>query len=227
VRRQILGDPAQSMAAVLIFQPDAFPAVLDEATRIVGKGGVVAIPTETFYGLGASVTDEGAIRRICRIKGRPEGKPILVLIADRPQLTNLVTEVAPAAKVLMDQFWPGPLTLIMPASSSLSPALTGGTGTIGVRQPAHSTLLKLLRRAGPLTGTSANHSGSAPLCAPQDVQASLGSEVDLILDGGTTPGGKPSSVVSTFGTVRIVREGALPRQRIQASLKKAGLTLET
>ena len=220
------GGPARSMATVLTFQPETVPTVLDEAARVVRKGGVLAIPTESFYGLGVSVTDEEAVRRVFAIKGRPMGKPILVLIADRTQLAELVTEMTPAAKVLMDQFWPGPLTLIMPASSLLSSVLTGGTGTIGVRQPAHPALLRLLRHVGPLTGTSANRSGMAPLRVVQDVQGSLGSEVDLILDGGPTPGGRPSSVVNTLGTVRIVREGALPRQRIQASLKRAGLTLE-
>ncbi|MGH7233346.1 MAG: L-threonylcarbamoyladenylate synthase [Nitrospiraceae bacterium] len=211
---------------MLTIPSDLSPYPFDEAAQVISRGGVLAIPTETFYGLGVSVRDEPAIRRVIAIKGRPDGKPILILIADRTQLAGLITNPTPAAEALMNQCWPGPLTLIMGASSSLSPLLTGGTGTIGVRQPSQPALLRLLRHVGPLTGTSANRSGAAPARYAQEVQAMFGSEVDLIFDGGPAAGGEPSTVVHTVGGIRIVRQGAFPRQRIVTSLKRAGFALD-
>ncbi|HJU04280.1 MAG TPA: L-threonylcarbamoyladenylate synthase [Nitrospiraceae bacterium] len=209
---------------MLTLQPDTPIADLDRIDRVVRRGGVVAIPTETFYGLGVSVSDEAAIRRVVAIKGRPDGKAILVLIAERADLTGLITGMTAASEVLINQCWPGPLTLIMSASPSVSPLLTGGTGTIGVRQPAHPALHRVLSHVGPLTGTSANRSGFPPCCTAQEVQSAFGSEVDLILDGGRTPGGMPSTIVNTVGGIHMVREGALERERILALLQNTGLS---
>jgi L-threonylcarbamoyladenylate synthase len=206
------------MAPVLTLRPDTPVDDLDRVGRVVRRGGIVAIPTETFYGFGVSIAAEAAIRRVMAIKGRPDGKPILVLIADRSHLPGLITGMTPASEILIDRCWPGPLTLIMKASSSVSPLLTGGTGTIGIRQPAHPALIRVLNHVGPLTGTSANRSGSPPYCTAHEVQTAFGSEVDLILDGGPTPGGMPSTIVSTIDGIHMVREGALARERILASL---------
>ena len=214
------------MANVLTFQANPSAAVLYEAAYVIRQGGVLAVPTDTFYGLGANALDETAVHRVCAIKGRPEGKPILVLIADQFQLAELVADVTPVAQFLMDQFWPGPLTLIMRATKKLPSILTSGTGLIGVRQPAHPALLRLLHHAWPLTGTSANRSGMSPLRMSHEVQATLGSEVDLILDGGPTAGGMPSTVVETAGHLRVVREGALPVPRIRSCLSQSGFLLD-
>lgn len=213
------------MATVLSLQLDSPGRVFEEATRVLRRSGVIAMPTETFYALGASTSDEVAVRRVCAIKGRPQGKPILALIADRAQLTALVHEIPPAATTLMERFWPGPLTLIFPASPLLPEALTAGTGSVGVRQTAHMGLAPLLRQVGPLTGTSANRSGEPPARTAEEVQTTLGSEVDLILDGGVTPGGLSSTIVDTVGPIRLLREGPISRQQIEAALSMAGMTL--
>lgn len=125
----------------------------------------------------------------------------------------------------MDRFWPGPLTLVFPASSHLSNSLTGGTGTIGVRQPRNRGLLNLLRSAGPLTGTSANRSGEQPLQTSNEVEEVFGEYLDLILDSGTSPGGMPSTVLSLVGEIHLLREGPVSSQEIQEVLSMAGLTL--
>ena len=186
---------------------------------------MIAMPTETFYALGASTWDEGAIRRVCAIKGRPQGKPILALIADRAQLMALVDEVTLAGTILMDRFWPGPLTLILPASSLLPEVLTAGAGSVGVRQSAHAGLASLLQHVGPLTGTSANRSGEPPARTAEEVQTTLGSAVDLILDGGSTTGGLPSTIVDTVGPIRLLREGPISREQIEGVLSMAGMAL--
>jgi L-threonylcarbamoyladenylate synthase len=213
------------MATVLSLQLDSPSRVFEEATRVLRRSGVIAMPTETFYALGASTSDEVAVRRVCAIKGRPQGKPILALIADRAQLTALVHEIPSAATTLMEQFWPGPLTLIFPASPLLAEVLTAGTGSVGVRQTAHAGLAPLLRQVGPLTGTSANRSGEPPARTAEEVQTTLGSEVDLILDGGVTTGGLPSTIVDTGGSIRLLREGPISRQQIETALSMAGMTL--
>ncbi|MBM4123176.1 MAG: threonylcarbamoyl-AMP synthase [Nitrospira sp.] len=199
--------------------------VLEEAAAIVRRGGVLAMPTESFYALGASPFHEEAVRRLCRIKGRDERKPLLVLIADLAQLDSLVSDVARGASVLMRQFWPGPLTIIFPAAPSLPVSLTAGTGTVGVRQPADPLLQALTRLVGPLTGTSANRSGEPPATTADEVQAALGSELDLILDGGPTAAGLPSSLVQTVGSIRLLREGPVSRGEIEQALAGANLAL--
>ncbi|MGH7260013.1 MAG: L-threonylcarbamoyladenylate synthase [Nitrospiraceae bacterium] len=211
------------MALVRVVRGDAGEAVPDDAVNVVRNGGLIAMPTDSFYALGASVFDEAAVRRVCTIKGQREHKPILALIADRAQLAALVARIPPAAEVLMDRFWPGPLTIVFPASPRLPAVLTAGTGTIGVRWPAHSLLQRLLRETGPLTGTSANRSGAEPARTAQDVEEALGSDVDLIVDGGPSSGPLPSTVVETVGTVRVLREGPIRRAAIEAALAEAGI----
>ena len=214
------------MSAVLSLGNGHDEAALVEAARVLRSGGVLAIPTESYYALAASAASVEGVQRVVRIKGRPEGKPILVLIGDRSQLTGLATGVPAAAAVLMDRFWPGPLTLILPAVSSLPPEITSGTGTVGVRLSGWAPLVPLLKRVGPLTGTSANRSGAPSLRTAASVAGELGMEVDLILDGGATPGGPPSTVVNTVGTLRMVREGLVSRQDLQQALQSIGAKIE-
>jgi L-threonylcarbamoyladenylate synthase len=198
---------------------------LDEVTAVLHRDGVLAVPTESFYALAADPWRATAVERLYALKGRPDGKPILILIADRAHLAPLVREIPPAATVLMDRFWPGPLTIVLPASPDLPVALTAGTGTIGIRQPKSTLLQPLLRHVGPLTGTSANRSGEAPVTHAGDVELLFGDEVDLILDGGPTPGGRPSTVVRAGTTVDMIREGAVGAQEIHAALVRAGHVL--
>jgi L-threonylcarbamoyladenylate synthase len=213
------------MALVLPFGPDMPDHVIGEADRVLGSGGVVAVPTETFYALAACPFDSGAVDRIRGIKGRDEGKPILVLIGERRQLTTLVQDVPVAAAVLMESFWPGPLTLVMPAAFALAEGVTCHTESVAVRHTPRKDLGRLLTCVGPLTGTSANRSGRPAACTADDVQASLGSEIDLVLDGGRTPGMLSSTVVDTRNPVRILREGVVARNQILTVLTASGIVL--
>lgn len=213
------------MALAWAFREDAGETVVSEAARIVRRGGVIAMPTDSFYALGACALDEPAVRRVCAIKGQRESKPILVLISDRSQLDTLVARVQPGAAMLMDRFWPGPLTIVFPASPHLPAALTAGTGTIGVRLPAQPLLVKLLRATGPLTGTSANRSGASPARTALDVEQNLGCEVDLILDGGPSSATLPSTVVEATEVVRLLREGSIGRTALKAVLAQQGMEL--
>lgn len=215
------------MATMLTVRGEPSDRLAEDVAQLVRRGAVVAIPTESFYALGAAPTDAAAVRRVRAIKGRAEGKPILVVIADRAQLDPLVAEVTPAASVLIAHFWPGPLTIVFPASPLLPDGLTAGTGTVGVRQTADPVLVRLLRRTGPLTGTSANRSGQPAARSAEEVRASLGSELDLIVDVGQTPGGRPSTIVDAVGPIRLLREGPISRRQIAAALVQSGLSLES
>ena len=190
---------------------------LHQAASVVRDGGVIAFPTETFYGLGVTPWDSSAVQRLFALKGRSTASsPILVLIRHRKDLESLISEISPSAELLMNACWPGPLTIVFRASSRVPPLLTAGTGTIGIRLSAAASLQWLLDAVdGPLTGTSANRSGALPAVTAQDVQASLGVDVDLVLDGGRTPGGFASTVVdTTVMPVRLIREGALSRSAV-------------
>lgn len=213
------------MALMRTFREEVGGAVVSEAARIVQAGGVIAMPTDSVYALGAYAFNEAAVRRVRSIKGRDEGKPILVLIADRSQLEGLAARIPAGAAVLMDRFWPGPLTIVLPASPRVPAALTAGTGTVGVRLPDQPLLVKLLRITGPLTGTSANRSGKPPAWTAQEVEQSLGADVDLILDGGPASVTRPSTVVETGETVRVLREGPVERAAIKTVLAQHGLEL--
>ena len=213
------------MAPVRNFRGATDAEIVSEAARIVQHGGVIAMPTDSVYALGARAFDEAAVRRVCAIKGQRDGKPILVLIADRSQLDALVARIPPAAEVLMDRFWPGPLTIVFPAAPRLPIELTAGTGTIGVRLPAQSLLVKLLHATGPLTGTSANRSGESPAWTSLDVERSLGDDVDLIVDGGPASETRPSTVVEVTETARVLREGPIERATLKAVLAQEGIDL--
>lgn len=198
-------------------------AGLKEAAQVARAGGVLAVPTESFYALGASATASAAVSRVQAIKGRPDGKPLLVLIARREQVAAFVLDVPQAGAILMQRCWPGPLTIVFPAAAGLPDGLTAGTGTVGLRLSAWPTLQEILCETGPLTGTSANVSGRPPMRTAEEVEAAFGSQVDLILDAGPTPGGAPSTVVTVNGPPQILREGPVSRQQLQAVFAEAGL----
>jgi L-threonylcarbamoyladenylate synthase len=197
----------------------------DRVKQVVACGGIVAVPTETFYGLGVNPFDPQAVDRLLRVKGRPDGKPILVLIGNRGQLSVLVQKVSRAAALLMDKFWPGPLTILFTAAPSLPSNLTAGTGTIGVRLSSCGSLAELLAVTGPLTGTSANRTGELPAQYANQVQDSLGQDISLIVDAGPTPGGSPSTVIDARETVCVIREGAVTRQMLLDVLQTDGISL--
>ncbi len=176
---------------------------------VIGAGGVVVYPTDTFYALGADPKNPSAVRRLFEIKGRPADQPILLLIPDASQVREWAAAVTPLAQELMKKFWPGPLTLVFAAGDDVLPALTAGTGTIGLRVPGSELTRRLLAYlGGALTGTSANVSGGAGTRSAGESMRAVGAQVDLILDGGETPGGRPSTVVDAV-TGRVLREGAV------------------
>ncbi len=212
------------MAKVLPFFEELSRPDFEETLHCLRVGGVVSLPTESFYALSASATHLGGTARVQAMKQQPPEKPILVLIGNRERLSTLVSSVPSAAIPLMDRFWPGPLTLIFPASS-LPSELTGGTRTIGIRQPGNAKLCSLLCETGPLTGTSANRYDHPSPRTAQEVQETLGEEVDLILDAGSTPGGLASTVLTLHDGIHVIREGPISIDQIREYLLPLGLHL--
>ena len=215
-----------AMATIERYVASAVPVLADRVRRVLGESGLIALPTESFYGLAVAPFDEQALARLWQVKGRSEGKPILVLIGDRSQLGPFVRSIPPAATVLMNAFWPGPLTIVFAAAFGLSDVLTAGTGSVGIRLSAWQPLIDLLRRVGPVTGTSANREGMPPPRIAEEVQHNLGDALDLIIDAGPTPGGQPSTVIDVRGPIRMIRDGSIGRDAIAAQLAAHGLHLD-
>lgn len=190
-------------------RPD--PRVLTQAAGVLRDGRLVAFPTETFYGLGADALDAGAVARVFQAKGRPADKPLLVLVDSVAMAEALALEVPACARRLMGRYWPGPLTLVLRARPEVPPALTAGTGTIGVRLSSHPVARALVAAAGrPVTAPSANPHGAPSPRTADEVVAGLGEGVDLVIDGGTTPGGPPSTLLDVTRTPPVVlRAGAV------------------
>jgi L-threonylcarbamoyladenylate synthase len=201
--------PAGRVQAVHPTEPTA--GELEDAVRVIMAGGLVAFPTETFYGLGANALDPAAVARVFLAKGRPVDKPLLVLVDSRAMVARVARETPAPAGRLMARYWPGPLTLVLPARTDLPEALTAGTGTIGVRLAAHPVARALVAAAGvPLTAPSANPHGEASPRSADEVRRGLGARVDLILDAGPTPGGPASTILDLSQTPpRLVRPGAV------------------
>lgn len=185
-----------------------------EAARVIVAGGVVAVPTESFYGLAVHALEEKALKRLLSIKKRREDHPILILIPSADVLGDYALRIPFVARRLIKAFWPGGLTMVFKAKPILSSLLTGGTGKIGVRVSSHPVATELARAAhAAITGTSANVTGEPPFSDPEKVFEVLGSQVDIILDGGKTAGGKGSTVLDvTVAPPVILREGMVSRK---------------
>jgi len=194
------------MAGLLKIDPlNPETALLDHAVEILREGGVVAYPTETFYGLGVDAKNEKAVERLFSIKGRDFRNPVPVIIGDASDLDQAVTEIPFIGRELIGRFWPGPLTLIFPAAPSIPSRLTAGSGKIGIRVSSHPIARLLSRKlAGPLTSTSANRSGQKECITAQEVMEKIGDDLDLIIDGGETPGGKGSTILDITRTPPVV-----------------------
>ena len=188
------------------------------ALAILRRGGLVAFPTDTVYGVGALAFDAVAVEKIYEAKGRSTEKAIPILLGDAADLEKVTAQVSEMALRLATRFWPGPLTLVVPMHPSIPNALFP-LATVGVRVPDHPVARALLRLAGPLAVTSANLSGQASPSTAQEVYTQLGGRIQLIIDGGRTPGGAPSTVVNCLGAEpQILREGPITLAQIQASL---------
>ena len=193
---------------------------LHHAKDVILAGGVVAVPTESFYGLAVSVVDENAVHRLMSIKKRPEKNPILILISSADDLDRYVVQVPAMARELIRRFWPGGLTLVFQGKEDLSRMLTSGTGQIGVRLSSHPIPTELARLAGvAITGTSANVSGGPPCRSAAQVIKAIGDDIDLVIDSGETQGGKPSTVLKvTVQPPEILREGMVSRDLLMPFL---------
>ena len=199
--------------------PTDDPGIL-RASGCVRTGGLIAFPTETVYGLGADPHNTDAVERLFDAKGRDPSKAILLLIPSPHSLSSLVAHVPAPARILMDAFWPGPLTLVFQAKPGLSPRLLGGGHTLGVRLSNAPLVRELLDHlGGPITGTSANRSGAPPARSASDAAGQLGDRIDLILDGGPAPDRRPSTVVDVSGEgVQVRRAGPISSSQVWHAL---------
>jgi L-threonylcarbamoyladenylate synthase len=196
-------------------------AELSLAARELNEGKLVAFPTDTVYGAAAHAFNAEAVTRLYAVKGRARHKPIPILVTGLEQLSLVAGEINPLARKLIERFWPGALTLVLPRHPDLPDVICAGGDTIAVRMPGHVLTLALLEEVGaPLATTSANVSGkSSPLDA-HEVMLNLGGRIDMVLDAGPCPGGIDSTVVDTTGGVlRVLRETAIPARTIREALK--------
>jgi len=194
---------------------------VEKAVRVLRQGGIIAYPTETYYGLGVDPFNKRALQRLFHLKKRSAHKPILVLVEQLTDIALLAGTIPTDFHPLMTTFWPGSLTLVFPARYSIPAMLTGGTNTVGIRQSPHPCAQKLLKQMqGPVTGTSANLSGEVPATTARQIEQTFGSKIDFILDGGTTPGGQGSTLVGFGKEIFCIREGKIPFARIRSTLKK-------
>lgn len=194
------------------FHPD--PELIQAAGDILAQGGLVAFPTETVYGLGANALDGRAVMRIFEAKGRPSDNPMIVHVANIDQVKDLVESLPAPAQVLMQAFWPGPLTLVLPAGRLVPPEVTAGLPSVAIRMPGHAVALALIRAAGaPLAAPSANLSGRPSPTTANHVIQDLDGRIDLVLDGGPAGVGVESTVLDLTGQVPVI-------------LRPGGVTLE-
>lgn len=208
------------MADILTLEPARVEFVLGYAVRLIQAGKVVAFPTDTIYGLGADPFNLAAVNEIFRIKRRAAERPIPLLVCSIEQALRLIAPVPPSFFSLVQKFWPGPLTVVAPASEFVPLKVTGNTGKVGVRWPRCSAAEKLIAAVGvPLTGTSANLSDGPVCCTAAEVSGQIGESLPLILDGGPTPGNLPSTVIELVGErARLLREGAIPASKVEEFL---------
>lgn len=194
----------------------ASDAAFHEAAKLLQQGGLIAFPTETYYGLGVDPFNAEALRRLFTIKRRAGNKPVLVLVKDQEQVSLLAETVPAELQHLMNYFWPGPLTVVCPARADLPELLTGGMNTVGIRQSPEPTAMRLIEAFGrSVTATSANRSGEPAAVTAAEVEAAFNSEIDLIIDGGRTPGGAGSSLVGYDEQgLHCVREGRISFAKI-------------
>jgi L-threonylcarbamoyladenylate synthase len=193
---------------------------VERAVAILRQGGIVAFPTETYYGLAVDPFNQEALSLLFVVKKRETRKPILTLVNSRKQLSQLVRDIPVPFQTLMDRFWPGPLTLVFEGVAGLPPLLTGHTNTVGIRQSSHPVARHLSSSFGsPITATSANISGYDPAVNAGEIANTFGTEIDMVIDGGTTPGGAGSTLVGIErGRLRLIRDGVIPFAEVAAAV---------
>ncbi|MFO7942054.1 MAG: L-threonylcarbamoyladenylate synthase [Bacillota bacterium] len=185
-----------------------------KAAELIAAGELVAYPTETVYGLAADALNAMAVKKVFEAKGRPQSRPLLVAVRDLESARDLVTEVPERARLLAGVFWPGPLSIVLSASSRVPKAITAGTGSVGLRCPAHPVSRALVEAAGPITSPSANISGRPSPKTAREVLGDLEGRMAAVIDAGPAPGGRESTVVDLREDVKILREGAIGASEI-------------
>ena len=210
------------MAAKL---PSQVERRVEQGISVLKNGGVVAFPTDTVYGLGASAGDEGAVEWVYELKGRPRDMALPLLLADLSQITDVAADVSPLAWALIRRFLPGALTLVLVKAAGLPDIITAGGETVAVRIPAHPAPVALAEGIGsPIVGTSANLSGSPSALTAEAVRAQFGDRIDLVIDGGRCPGGTESTIVDVTGeTPLVLREGAISRRELEQAYEGIAL----
>lgn len=197
------------------------PENLSAAVQTLERGRVIVFPTETLYGLGADALDEAAVEKVFQLKGRDPLNPIPVLVADQEMLHSLVATIPSTARKLMDRYWPGPLTLVLPGRKNIPKPLCNSVGGVGVRissQPIATLLVNGLGR--PLTATSANPSGKEPARTLQEAKNYFAHRVDVFVDGGTLNSKSGSTVVEVMNdNIKIIREGEISGEELQRFLR--------
>ena len=188
---------------------------------ILKRGGLVAFPTDTVYGLGASANILQAVEQVYRVKQRPPNMALPLLLANMSQISEVAEPVPPIVWLLADRFLPGALTIVLYKSSSVSDIITAGGRTVAVRIPAHSVPVTLARGLGvPIVGTSANLSGKPSALTADEVRTQFGDKVDLVINGGKCPGGRESTIIDVTGeTPILLREGAVSRDELERVCK--------
>ena len=200
------------------------PSELRKAARLLRYGGLVAFPTETVYGLGCDGRSAEAVAKVYEAKGRPSDNPLILHIAEREELKDLVKEIPPDAEKLMDTFWPGPMTLIFRKSDQVPAAVTGGLETVAIRMPAHTGARELIRAAGiPIAAPSANLSGKPSPTLAEHVIEDLDGRVDMIIDGGEVGIGYESTILDVTGSIPVIlRPGFITREMIEEVIGNPG-----
>jgi len=194
------------------------PQTIYLAAEIIKKGGIVAFPTETVYGLGADAFNPLAVARVFEVKRRPYFDPLIVHVANPDNVEKLVKEIPPGAKKLMERFWPGPLTVVFLKGNDIPDIVTAGLPTVAIRMPNHSMALSLIKESKcSIAAPSANPFGYLSPTTAEHVREQLGDRVDLVLDGGPCPVGVESTIVSFLeGKSRLLRPGGVPLEEIES-----------
>jgi L-threonylcarbamoyladenylate synthase len=190
---------------------------IEQGISALRKGGLVAYPTDTVYGLGAAMNVPEAVERIYAVKRRPSGSPLPLLVADMCQISEVASDITPMAHCFIRNFFPGALTLVLSKSKAVPEAVTRGGGTVAIRIPDHPVPVALIKGLGsPIVGTSANRSGQPSALTAEEVVRQLSGKIAMVLDGGVSPGGKESTILDVTGEIPIMlREGAISREELE------------
>ena len=201
----------------IIFHPETDKNAIVEAAAILRRGGLLGIPTETVYGLGADGLNEDAVRRIFEAKGRPQDNPLILHVPDAGWLERCCADIPDTAYALAERFWPGPLTMILPRRDCVPLRTTGGLDTVGVRCPDHQVTLSIIREAGvPVAAPSANTSGRPSCTTAADVMEDMEGKIDAVVDGGPCQVGVESTILDlTCTPPRLLRPGGLPLEALE------------